>query len=80
VTGEVLARRDVAEDLGDAVLEKPLKRLGLNLDEVRELLDLTQLSERNPLTRKTSQRHSIPGSTGNTITANSRSGAEENKS
>jgi hypothetical protein len=67
LTGEVLDRRDVTQHLGDTVLQKPLEGFGLNLDEVRELLDLTQLSERNPLTRKTSQRHSNPGNTGNTV-------------
>jgi hypothetical protein len=73
LTGEVLDGRDVAEHLGDTVFEKPLERLGLDLDEVRELLDLTQLPERHPLTSTTSQRHSIPGNTGNTVTAANRS-------
>ena len=59
LTGEVLDRRDVAQDLGDTLFEEPPKRVGLDFDEVREVLDLAKLRKRETLTgRETSQRHS----------------------
>ena len=59
LAGEVLDRRDVAEDLGDSVLEEPLERLSLDRDEVRQGQHLTQLTERKPFSgRETSQRNS----------------------
>ena len=62
LAGEVLDRRDVAQDLGDTVVEEPTERVGLDFDEVREVFDLTKLREGKTLTgRETSQRHSNPG-------------------
>ena len=51
--GEVLDRRDVGEDLGDALFEEPLERLALHGDEVGQRLDLAELGEREsfPATR-----------------------------
>ena len=61
LTGEVLDRRDVAQDLGDTVFEEPPKRVGLYFDEVGKLLDLAKLREGKTLTgRETGQRHSNP--------------------
>ena len=59
LAGEVLDRRDVAQDLGDTLLEEPMEGLALDFDEVREGLDFAQLGERKTLTgRGTGQRHS----------------------
>jgi hypothetical protein len=43
LAGEVFDRRDVAQHLGDAVVEEPAKRISLDFDQVREVLDLTKL-------------------------------------
>ena len=60
LAGEVLDRRDVAHDLRDTLLEEPMERVGLDLDQVREVLDLPQLRKRETFTgRETSQRHSV---------------------
>ena len=59
LTGEILDRRDVAEDLRDTLFEEPPKRIGLHFDEVRKVLDLAKLRKRETLTgRETSQRDS----------------------
>ena len=59
LTGEVLDRADVAEDLRDALLQEPLEGFALDGDEVRQGQHLTELTERVPLTgRETSQRNS----------------------
>ena len=47
------------EDLGDAVLEEPLERLRLDLDEVREVLDLAKLRERHTLTGRDDEPTSL---------------------
>ena len=61
LAGEVLDRRNVAQDLGDTVLEEPSERVGLYFDEVRKFLDLAKLREGKALTgRETGQRHSNP--------------------
>ncbi len=43
--GEVLDRRDVGEDLGDAHLDEVVERQALDGDEIRELQDLGELGE-----------------------------------
>jgi hypothetical protein len=44
--GEVLDRRDVGEDLGDALLDEVVEGLALDGDQVRELEDLRETGER----------------------------------
>ncbi len=45
LTGEVFDRRDVGEDLGDALVEEVLEGLALDRDEVGELEDLGETGE-----------------------------------
>src|SRR5262249_30182675 len=62
LAGEVLDRRDVAQDLGDTVVEKPAERVRLDFDEVGKLLHLAELREGKTLSgRETGQRHSNRG-------------------
>ena len=44
--GEVLDRGDVAEGLGQAVLQEPVERVALDGDEVGQLEDLVEVGER----------------------------------
>jgi len=65
LTGEVLDRRDVAQYIGDPLLEEPREGLALHRDQVGQLQDLTKLSEREPFPgRETHQRHSSGCETG----------------
>ena len=62
LAGEVLDRRDVAQDLGDTLLEEPLEGLPLDGDQIGQLEDLPKLGERQTFPgRETSQRHSSHG-------------------
>jgi hypothetical protein len=62
LAGEVLDRRDVAQDLGDTLVEEPLERFPLDGDEIRKLEDLPKLREGQTFPgRETSQRHSSEG-------------------
>jgi hypothetical protein len=45
LAGEVLDGRDVAQDLGDALVEEPLERFPLDGDEIGKLEDLPKLGE-----------------------------------
>ena len=59
LTGEVLDRRDVGEDLGDTLLEEPLEGLPLHRDQIGQLEHFVQLGEGQTFAgRERSQRHS----------------------
>ncbi len=62
LAGEVLDRRDVAQDLGDTLVQEPLERFPLDGDEIGKLEDLPKLGEGQTFPRReTSQRHSSEG-------------------
>ena len=60
--GEVLDRADVAERVGQALVQEPVEGLALDGDEVRQLQRLDQVGERVALTgRRTSGHRFTPG-------------------
>ena len=58
--GEVLDRADVAEGLGETLLEEPLEALALDRDQVGQLERLVQVGERITLTGCRAGSHGSP--------------------
>ena len=54
---EVGDRADVAEDVGETVVEEPAERLPLDGDQVGDLEDLRQIAERVPVPDEGASRH-----------------------
>ena len=75
---EVLDRRDVAEGLGEALVEEPFEALALDRDQVRQLQRLGKVGERITLAGRGSRGHNYSLAAGGE-TANSRTGARKVK-
>ena len=75
---EVLDRRDVAEGLGEALVEEPFEALPLHGDQIRQLQRLGEVGERITLAGRGSRGHNYSLAAGGE-TANSRSGARKVK-